>query len=143
MQIFFTVPGVPVAKGRPRGRIITSKHTGKQFVGMYTPKATDHFENKVAVFFRTQYQGTPPIEPVSIIIRTYFPIPESWSKKKKLEYQTNTMPKISKPDIDNVVKGILDGLNGIAFKDDNQIWSLSATKQYSINPRTEVTIITS
>ena len=43
-----------------------------------------------------------------------------------------------KPDIDNVIKIITDALNGIAYDDDAQIVSLSATKFYDENPHVDV-----
>ena len=36
-----------------------------------------------------------------------------------------------KPDIDNIVKIVLDALNKMAFKDDNQITKLEVEKVYS------------
>ena len=36
-----------------------------------------------------------------------------------------------KPDIDNIVKIVLDALNKMAFKDDNQITKLEVEKFYS------------
>ena len=44
-----------------------------------------------------------------------------------------------KPDVDNVVKSIFDGLNKVAFKDDTQIVELHCSKRYSYTPRVEVT----
>ena len=38
---------------------------------------------------------------------------------------------IKKPDIDNIAKIILDALNQLAFKDDNQIVKLDIEKIYS------------
>lgn len=45
-----------------------------------------------------------------------------------------------KPDIDNLVKVVLDGLNGLAYKDDKQIVALEAAKGYEITPLTRVTL---
>ncbi len=59
-----------------------------------------------------------------------------YSKKpKKPSYLRPT-----KKDIDNMVKAVLDGLNGKAFKDDRYICELHASKQYSDEARIEVTI---
>lgn len=38
-------------------------------------------------------------------------------------------------------KAILDALNGIVFKDDNQIAYLKLEKRYSLNPRIELKIL--
>lgn len=47
---------------------------------------------------------------------------------------------IIKPDLDNYIKSVLDGLNGLAFEDDNQIIRIDAIKLYSDHPRTEILI---
>lgn len=45
-----------------------------------------------------------------------------------------------KPDIDNVVKAVLDALNKVAYRDDNQVVELQIRKQYSERPRLEICI---
>ena len=48
-----------------------------------------------------------------------------------------------RPDIDNLAKSVIDGLNTIAFKDDGQIADLRITKHYHSGdeePRTEITV---
>jgi len=141
MQIFFTVPGAPVPKARPRGRIAKNRY-GYQIVSMYTPKTTATFENKVGYYFSMKYTFDPIDEPVRVCVAAYFPIPQSWPKKKKEHAQYHTVPVVTKPDCDNIIKSILDGLNGIAFVDDKQVFALSISKYYSINPRTEISIST-
>lgn len=39
-----------------------------------------------------------------------------------------------KPDLDNVIKIILDGLNGLAYGDDKQVVELKALKCYAKEP---------
>ena len=46
-------------------------------------------------------------------------------------------PKV-KPDLDNVVKAVLDALNGVVYRDDAQVVNLVATKRYATEPRVEV-----
>ena len=47
-----------------------------------------------------------------------------------------------KPDIDNLIKFVMDSLSGINgfFLDDNQIVSIYAEKIYSDDPKTEILI---
>lgn len=45
-----------------------------------------------------------------------------------------------KPDSDNIIKIVLDGLNKVAYHDDAQICKLSFEKKYSEIPRVEVKI---
>ena len=49
-------------------------------------------------------------------------------------------PYTGKPDLDNVAKAILDGLNAVAFEDDSQIVGLQITKSYGERPRAEIQI---
>lgn len=43
-----------------------------------------------------------------------------------------------KPDIDNIVKAVLDALNEVAYRDDTQVVELQVRKQYSERPRLEI-----
>ena len=86
-----------------------------------------------------------PIErdiPLEINMKFYMLIPQYLSKVKKnrltLEKEVKYVTK--KPDLDNLLKAILDGLNGIAYFDDGQVVKLSVEKVYSFNPRTEIEI---
>jgi Holliday junction resolvase RusA-like endonuclease len=45
-----------------------------------------------------------------------------------------------KPDLDNVAKAIIDGMNGIIFKDDSQIINLHVTKVYAEVGKVEVLV---
>lgn len=49
-------------------------------------------------------------------------------------------PYLHKPDCDNIIKIILDALNGIAFKDDNQVSELQIEKRYGQEDKVEVEI---
>ena len=60
-------------------------------------------------------------------ITIYFSIamPKSWSKKKKK--QMNKQPHQQKPDIDNLIKSVLDSL----AEEDSYIYSVKAVKSWS------------
>jgi len=129
----FEVPGDPVAKGRPR-------FTRTGFA--YTDKKTASFENLVRLAFSSSYpEAIPTDQPVSLSIVARFPIPVSWSKKKKALAMAEKMHKVSRPDLDNIIKSVSDGLNEVAWKDDAQIYELHARKSYAENPSTKVRII--
>jgi Holliday junction resolvase RusA-like endonuclease len=52
-------------------------------------------------------------------------MPDSWSEKKK--EKMNALPCKVKPDIDNIVKGLMD-----ALKDsDSDVWSIKAEKRWA------------
>ena len=47
---------------------------------------------------------------------------------------------IKKTDIDNLAKSLLDGMNGVVFKDDSQIVSLHCTKVYASEPGVDIMV---
>lgn len=58
-------------------------------------------------------------------IRFYIPMPPSWSKKKK--QQMDLTPHQQKPDIDNLIKALLDAV----FDDDSHIYDIRAKKMWA------------
>lgn len=123
--IEFVVPGTPVGKGRPkfarRGNFVTT----------YTPEKTASYENLVKVKAEEAMQGHPIFEgPVSVEIILLVTPPASWSQKKQREALAGTVFPTSKPDVDNVLKGIMDACNEIVFKDDKQAVDVMVKKRY-------------
>lgn len=99
---------------------------------MYTPTATQKFEQKVKNAFLEKYKLKELSDkPIKAVIIAEFEPPKSISKKKRLELIEEVIDYTKKPDIDNISKIILDALNGIAYKDDNQISKLEVIKRYS------------
>ena len=68
----------------------------------------------------------------SIAIRFYIPMPKSWSSKRKREMYLT--PHKAKPDIDNLIKSVLDAL----AKDDSFIYSINAAKFWDYDGFVEV-----
>jgi len=77
-------------------------------------------------------------DPVAMQFFFFMPISKSISKKKKLLLLSK--PHIKRPDIDNLIKFYLDVSIGLFYKDDTQVYNVSATKLYSDKPKTEVVI---
>ena len=118
-MIAFTVPGEPVAKGRPR----FVRATGRAF----TPKKTETYEGIVADHAARVMDGREAFEgPLRLTVRAVYLIPQSWSAKKKRA----AFWKTSKPDADNLAKVVKDALNKIAYRDDAQIVELTVQKKY-------------
>ena len=134
-EVYFVISGPVVGKGRPR---FTSKGG---FARAYTPKKTTDYEKHVAMSYliegdRLQFKDLP----VEIVINAYFEIPKSVSKKKKLQMIEGEITPTVKPDADNILKTIMDGLNNIAWNDDKQVVTATVNKFYSETPNCEVTI---
>ena len=80
-----------------------------------------------------------PLEtPVIVCVYVTFPIPPSYSKKRSEACLNGSEKHIKRPDLDNIVKAITDGCNGIVYRDDSQITSLHATKVYGTTPMAEI-----
>lgn len=127
------VHGTPVAKGRPRFNTKTGR--------TYTDTKTATYENLVRLAFVEKYPDFKPLEgALTLSVMACFPIPVSWSKKRRERAQNNRIYKTSRPDADNLVKSVCDGLNGVLWLDDAQIVNLHVYKMYSTYPRTEITV---
>ncbi len=133
--ITFSVPGEPVAKGRARS-FVRNGH-----VAHYTPEKTARYENLVRLAAQQAMSEKLPIESaVILIIRAFLTIPKSWSLKKQRAAAVGEVAHTKRPDLDNIVKAIKDGANGVAWKDDSQVIDVRASKQYG-TPRVEVEIL--
>ena len=131
-QIKFVVPGVPVAKGRPKFRKV-----GK-FVQAYTPAKTHKAEKFIADCFKRQIETVPTeYEHIGMTCNFYMPFPKGTSKKRQNEWHEIKF-HVKRPDLDNLIKTICDALNGIAFADDSAVTHMDVCKLYSKEPRTEV-----
>jgi Holliday junction resolvase RusA-like endonuclease len=71
----------------------------------------------------------------------FLAIPTSWSKRKHAAALVGQVFPTKKPDLDNFLKAILDGMNGIAFTDDARVVALISSKRYSDTPRVVVDLL--
>ena len=77
---------------------------------------------------------------VHVKIIAQFKIPKTATKKDKALIEEGKLSPAKKPDIDNIIKIILDALNKMAFKDDNQITKLEIEKIYGGEEKIYVSI---
>lgn len=122
----FNVPGKPQGKPRPR---FSSR--GK-YVHAFTPKSSLDYEKKIRDAY-IEAGGGKIDGGVAISISAYFEIPKSYTKKRVEAIKNYEELALKKPDIDNICKSVLDALNGVAYDDDSQVFSLIATKEYAID----------
>lgn len=126
-MIEFIVNGNPV--GKQRARTVRNKYTGK--VHSFTPEKTQNYEDLIRWSFKEaggEYFGESAVR---IDITAYFPIPQSFSKKKRQQALIGVLKPTKKPDCDNIIKVVLDALNGVAYQDDKQVTGVSCLKFYS------------
>jgi Holliday junction resolvase RusA-like endonuclease len=121
-QIIFSVEGNPVGKQRPRfarGRT-------------YTPKKTVEYEKLIADKAREAMGASEPLStPVAVYLYVNMTVPRSYSKSRLQACLSGLERPIKKVgDLDNQIKSVLDGMNGVVYVDDCQVVSIHATKRY-------------
>ena len=123
-EICFTVPAAAVPKERAR-----TVRSGTQ---TYTPRRTRHFAKLVAEFARPAMTGFSPFAgPVAVDVLFIVAVPKSWKEIHREQALRGEILPTGRPDLDNLVKNILDALNkGVVFRDDAQICSKRVDKIY-------------
>ena len=133
MGFEFEVVGDIKGKARPRVNTYTCR--------AYTPENSKDYEMLIKQFFKLKYPRYVPLENrLSVKIVAQFKIPKAATKKEKLLIEEGKLSPTKKPDIDNIVKIILDALNKMAFKDDNQITKIEVEKIYGAEEKIFVQI---
>lgn len=66
---------------------------------------------------------------LSVSYKFIYPIPKSWSKKKKEEFKGK--PKNSSPDLTNILKSLEDAVFDFAEIDDKNVVKLTSEKVYN------------
>lgn len=125
MKIEFFVPEI---RGKGRPRFTRNGHA-------FTDEKTRNYENLVKLLAMDAMKkagATVTDKPVKATIHAYFEIPKSYTKKKVQAIIDGKEKPLKKPDLDNIIKCV-DGCNNIIFKDDAQIYSITATKSYITN----------
>ena len=129
----FEVPGKVIGKGRPR----LNSYTGV----VYTPTKTKDYESLVEQYFLLKYPRFKTLEGrIKVSIIAYCSIPKATKKSDINEMLDNNISPTKKPDIDNIVKAVLDSMNKFAFKDDNQITKLEVEKKYALEDKIYIKI---
>lgn len=134
----FTIDGEVVGKMRPKATSFGGH------ARVYTPAKQVNNENWIRMEYVKQAQEKDfkgfGDRPLKIEIYLHLQVPKSLSRKKREKALQGKLMPTKKPDLDNIVKTILDALNSVAFDDDRQVVSLHATKDYACRNYTQVTI---
>lgn len=110
------IPIIPMGAPRPR---VTR-------FGTYNDPKYTNYKKAIALIAKSKFK-IPSTKPIYMQIEFFFSIPKSWSKVKKESAKWH----VFKPDSDNLIKGVKDALNGIAYVDDAQVCSMRVRKQYA------------
>lgn len=135
--MIFEIKGKP--QGKARARTFYDNRIGK--MRSVTPEKTRSYEELIRWSYEAaggKYGGAD--KPFGVAIVANYSVPKSWSQKKKKQALNGYIVPQVKPDCDNIVKAVLDALNGVAYADDKQVVFVKCTKQYSESASLKVNV---
>lgn len=126
-MIEFTVPGIPVSQPRQRHRVY--RVGGRTIVGNYTPADAPvvTWKSSIRMAAMQAYSGAPLDGPIRLEVTCVWPRTKALMGKRSPD---GRLPKVSKPDFDNVAKAVCDALNGW-WTDDAKVCEAIVRKQYA------------
>lgn len=125
MEFDLFIPIIPQPQRRAR--------SARKQARPYKDAKTRAYELALATWVRRAIVGldVPTYAPCKIGGVFCMPIAESWSKKKKANPPIHT----AKPDFDNLLKGLKDGLQGVLWDNDSQVFgTMNMEKRYCTMP---------
>jgi len=129
-MIQFFVAGIPQQQGSSRAFI--PKGWNRAVITSDNPKLKGW--RQVVAGVAQEHRPVVLIEGgVEISLIFHMPKPTSLAKKG---FTLHT----KRPDLDKLIRGILDALTGVIWKDDSQVWHVEAMKRYSDSPGVEVKV---
>jgi len=116
-KVAFEVINTPVPQGSMRAFVINGKP-----VITYSSKKLSDWRLLVASMAKNHVSAA--IEgPVAITLRFRLVKPKSAPKKKRIFAD-------KRPDLDKLIRAVLDAITGVVIRDDSQVVAITATKDY-------------
>jgi len=139
-MISFFVLGVPVPKGSAKAYV--NKHTGRAQVMQDNREKQKPWASAITLTAMVSgVKGT--LSPVKVDL--VFAMPRLKSHFGTGKNATSIKPNAplehtSKPDLDKLIRCVLDALTGVAWHDDSQVFEVHAKKIYRSNPGVQITL---
>jgi len=133
--VTISLSGIPQGKGRARS-FIRAGH-----IAHYTPEKTRTYEGMIATVAMAEMRSRKLFDcPLEFAMRAIFPVPSSWSGKKRDQALCGAIKPVKKPDLDNITKAWNDALNGVVYRDDSLICRMTLDKRYGPQALVVVTV---
>ena len=131
-QCWLVIPIEPPTSTHQANLRVMKRRTGQFFVGKMKNNKISKWVDGVRPYLIQGKPDKPMDGPVRCYIRLYYTAPKYLLRKID---SCKTIVKTTKPDVDNVVKVILDELTKCGYwVDDNQIWCITIEKYWSATP---------
>lgn len=115
-ELFFILPITPTAQQRPRHARIGGHDV------TYKSESQKANERTLEACLLPHRPKTPLSGPLELSFCAIFPIPRSWTKKRREAALWGRMWHTSKPDTDNIAKQLKDAMTRLGFwQDDRQV----------------------
>lgn len=137
MRAIITKLGDPIHKERPRF-CRKGNHVGTYKTEKQEREEHDFILDAIRELKADGWTQPDKGKPITVFCTFYMPIPKSSTKRFKALCDSVPTRHVKRPDVDNLVKFVLDCLNGVAWVDDGQVAEVNAVKLYSTQPRTVV-----
>lgn len=111
------VAGRPAPQGSKR-------HVGNGIM-VESSKAVAPWRTTVAWHASQVFTGAPLDGALAVRVEFIMPRPTSLPKKRA------TPPHTKRPDVDKLIRAIMDALSGVVWRDDSQVIDLHPTKRYA------------
>ena len=133
MKYEFFVDSDPKPQSRPRFTTYGGRYHAYESDEMTAWKQTVYAKANEAFQKQGRIMLQGALEARIIVYRN---IPESWTGKKRSMAESGILYPIQRPDVDNYIKAVLDGIGlknfpKIIFNDDSQIVSIYAIKKFA------------
>lgn len=139
MRYAFTVEGRPV----PQGSMVASYNRKQGVAHVHHQQGAALAQWRAAVRDAARAEGVAPSAlPVAITIVFGMPRPKAHMELRggryvpKMQYHY-ARPAVA-PDIDKLIRAVLDALDNVAYHDDSQVVEVRATKVYGLRTYIEV-----
>lgn len=107
---------------------------------MYSPGRVRQWERSITAFATKEWDPKGPEEgPVSLTVRAFFPSRKPARKRVPRPQEWHH----SKPDLDNILKAVMDALEGVVYRNDSQVARIVCEKHRAAQgeeERTEIEI---
>lgn len=136
----FTAHGVPQPKGSTKSFVIKRKD-GKLGTATTSDNAKLRPWADTIGYVAREMVAHPTLEPVCVEINFWLPRPKGHFGKKGL-LPSAPLEHTRLPDIDKLIRGVLDALTHIVWADDSQVVSVVAGKHYctETGPGADITV---
>lgn len=130
MKLQFTVFGKPEPQGSTRAFL--PKGSTRPIITSDNPKLKSWRQelSKAAIAACVDCEGWPLESriPVQVALQFFFKPPQ----------KTNGKEKTTRPDVDKLMRAVLDGMTGIVYHDDSQVAHAQISKIFGIPERVEI-----